>query len=60
MGVIEGVESVAASATYEFGMEAVLSAVRRGFIYACCVIVVAANRLSTVPLFDPKSARLSK
>ena len=53
-------ESVAAAAVYELGLEAFLSAVRRGFIYAYCVIVVAANLSRAAPLLVEVAARLSK
>ena len=44
-------ESVAAAAVYELDIEAVLSAVRKDFISAYCVVVVAANWLRVAPLF---------
>ena len=58
-GCIEGVESVAVAAAYELDPEAVLSALRRDFISADCVVVVAANWLRAVPLYMVAVARLS-
>ena len=53
-------ESVAAAAAYELGLEAVLIAVRRAFISAYCAVVVAANWLRDAPLLVAEAARLSK
>ena len=53
-------ESVAATAAYELKPEAFLSAVRREFISAYCVFVVAANWLWAAPLFVAAAERLSK
>ena len=60
VGGIEGVESVAVAAVYELGLEAVLSAVRRDFISAYCIVMVAANWSSAAPLLVVAAARLSK
>ena len=59
-GEIKGVDSVAASAAYELKLEVVLRVVRRDFIYAYCVVVVAANWLRAAPLFVVVAARLSE
>ena len=48
------------AAAYELEMEAVLSVVRRAFISAHCVVVVAANWLRAAPLFVAAAERLSK
>ena len=59
-GVIDGVESVAvaAAAAYELDPEAVLIAVRRDFISAYCIVVVAANWSRDAPLFVAEAERL--
>ena len=63
MGGIKGVESVAAAAAYELGLEArletVLNSASRALIYEYCVVVVVANWLMAVPLFVVAVARLS-
>ena len=51
---------MAAAAAYGLGMEAVLSEVRRYFISAYCVVVVAANWLGAEALLVVVAARLSK
>ena len=58
--VIEGMESVEAAAAYELEMEAALRVVRRDYIYAYCVVVVASNWSRAAPLFVAAAARLSK
>ena len=58
VGGIEGVESVAAAAAYELGLEAVLSAVRRAFVSAYCVVVLAANWSRSAPMLVAEVERL--
>ena len=59
-GGIEGVESVAVAEAYELEPEVVLSEVRRYFISAYCVVVVAANCLRAASLFVAAASRLLK
>ena len=51
---------MAAAAAYELELAAVLSLVRRAFISAYCIVVVASNWSRAAPLFVAVVARLSK
>ena len=57
-GVIEGMESVTAEAAYELDLEAALRVVRRAYISAYCVVVVASNWSRAAPLFVAATERL--